>query len=91
MIAMLLEYVKKLPEFIADVCAAAGRQVLILCRPWDKDPAKTDRWRKRKFATDFTEKFLLEEFAGHNFSAVSTSQIIVQGQEMWLYDFRPGR
>ena len=68
------------------MCNFAQKQILMLCRPVDKEIHAAYRW-ENPFLTDFTEDFLIKTMAQNNFqlnaqSAASDNRAII------LYDFR---
>ena len=84
--AFTAEYVKTLPKFLAAMCKAAQKQILMLCRPFDKEGDRYYRWR-HAFVTDFTETYLLEVMTRNNFQPVA--QYPTPGnRSVILYDFR---
>ena len=84
--AFTAEYVEHLPQFLANMCAAAQKQILMWCRPFDRELSPVYRWR-HYFSTDFTEKFLIETMNRYYFKLVSSSFDSVNNS-LYLYDFR---
>ena len=88
--ALTAEYVEQLPKFLSDICNAAQKQILIWCRPVDKENSIAWR-RKNPFVTDFTEEFLIETMSQNNFQLTAqypraaTSKV---NASTILYDFR---
>ncbi|MBE8955393.1 MAG: hypothetical protein SR2Q5_06995 [Quinella sp. 2Q5] len=80
------EYAEILPQFLQNMCAAARKQILIMCSPFDKDFQLEYRWNN-PFLTDFTEKFLLGVMKGNRFG-LSAHYAVNAGVPIILYDFR---
>ena len=80
------EYIEHLPEFLTNMCCFAQKQILMWCRPFDKEIYTFQRWR-HPFATDFTEKFLIETMNRNNFR-LGASYTIKNNHALILYDFR---
>lgn len=85
--AFTAEYVEHLPQFLADMCNAANKQILMWCRPMSEQEITNGyRW-SHPFLVDFTEKFLTDTMSKNNFQLVakypaSNTPAII------LYDFR---
>lgn len=86
LLAMTAEYVAELPKFLKKVCNAAQKQILMVCRPIDKEIHSRDRWHNQVL-TDFTEKFLIETMQENNF-AVNLAEPFDENPSFVLYDFR---
>lgn len=84
--ALTAEYVEPLPQFLANMCAAAQKQILMLCRPIDKEIYGEYRW-KNPFLTDFTEDFLISTMAQNNFQ-LNAQFPATDNRSIILYDFR---
>lgn len=83
--ALTAEYVEPLPYFLANMCNAAQKQILMLCRPVDKEIYPQYRW-DFPFLTDFTEKFLIETIEKNHFKLYA--QYPMTNKSVILYDFR---
>ncbi len=83
--AMTAEYVEHLPRFLADMCSAAQKQILMLCRPIDRERFDVYRW-KNPFLTDFTEEFLIKTMEQNGFQL--NEQYPTDNASIILYDFR---
>ncbi|MBR6012847.1 MAG: glycosyltransferase [Selenomonadaceae bacterium] len=84
--AYTAEYVTCLPEFLKKMCTSTLKQILMLCRPVDKERRFRYRWN-HPFQTDFTEQFLIETLEKNNFKL--NSAVSCQGNSsVILYDFR---
>ena len=79
------EYVQRLPEFLADMCNAAQKQVLMICRPFDRENNAGYRW-KHPFVVDFTEEFLINAMEQNSFQL--DAQYPTDNSSVILYDFR---
>ena len=84
--ALTAEFVEPLPQFLGNMCEAANKQILMWCRPVDKETSPVYRWN-HPFLTDFTEEFLIKTMEQNDFklkakypSAINPSVI--------LYDFK---
>ena len=84
--AMTAEYVAELPKFLRKVCNAAQKQILMICRPIDKEIHTRNRWHNQ-LLTDFTEKFLIKTMQENNF-AVNFAEPFADNASFVLYDFR---
>ena len=84
--AMTAEYVVRLPEFLKNICNATKKQILMVCRPADKEVAHMKRWAN-PILTDFTEGFLIKTFAENNFKLESAEKL-PKKSSIILYDFR---
>ena len=84
--ALTAEFVERLPKFLADVCNAAQRQILMLCRPIDKETRSHWRW-KNPVLTDFTEKFLIDTIEQNNFK-LDAQYPAPDNRSLIVYDFR---
>lgn len=80
------EYVELLPNFLDNLCRVALGQVLMICRPIDKEIFKGFRWR-HPFAVDFTEKFLIDSMKKNNFY-LHQMKCAPVNHSVILYDFR---
>ncbi len=74
--AFTAEFVEHLPQFLANMCNAAQKQILMWCRPIDRDQSPAYRW-KNPFLTDYTEEFLIK-----------TMYPAPEARSVILYDFR---
>ena len=84
--AFTAEYVENLPQFLANMCNAAQQQVLMICRPINRQEMISDfRW-KNPFLTDFTEEFLIKTMEQNNFQLAE--QYPTDNKAVTLYDFR---
>lgn len=81
-----LEYIKDFQRLLTDICQCANRQVIIVCRPIDKDEDAYERWLKRRFVLDFTEKFLVNEMKSRGFG-LNTSEKVCSDPAAFIYDF----
>ena len=54
--AFTAEYIEALPQFLHNMCSSAQKQILMICRPFDKETNYYYRWQ-HPFVTDFTESF----------------------------------
>ena len=84
--ALTAEYVELLPQFLANMCKIAQKQILMLCRPIDKEAFDFYRW-KNPFLVDFTEKFLIETMKKNNFE-LDEQYPDTRVSSIILYDFR---
>ena len=84
--ALTAEYVEPLPQFLANMCDAAQKQILMWCRPVDKEIHGEYRW-KNPFLTDFTEDFLIKTMARNNFQ-LNAQFSATDNRSIILYDFR---
>ncbi len=84
--AFTAEFVEPLPQFLADMCNAAQKQILMICRPVDKENNANRRW-KNPFLTDFTEDFLIKSMAQNNFQ-LNAKYFASENRSIILYDFR---
>ena len=64
--AFTAEFVEHLPQFFDNMCDAAQKQILMWCRPVDKELYAEYRYFN-PFLTDFTEEFLIKSMARNNF------------------------
>ena len=84
--ALTAEYVENLPQFLANMCNAAQKQILMICRPFnDKEIISRYRW-EHPFLTDFTEEFLIQTMERNNFRL--DKQYPTDNPSVILYDFR---
>ena len=84
--AFTAEYVKYLSQFLANMCNAAQKQILIWACPVDKELNKNARW-KNPFPIDFIEEFLIKTIEQNNFKL--TAQYPDENNHaVILYDFR---
>ena len=79
------EFVEHLPQFLSDMCNAAQKQILMWCRPVDKEIYDNWRW-SHPFLVDFTEEFLVKTMAQNNFEL--HAQYPDANPSVILYDFR---
>ncbi|MBR4152630.1 MAG: hypothetical protein IKT98_06675 [Selenomonadaceae bacterium] len=84
--AFTAEYVENLPLFINNMCNAAQKQILMWCRPFDKENKALYRWYN-PFLTDFTEEFLIKSMEQNNFRLNMQYQSPVN-HSIIFYDFR---
>ncbi|MBQ6005433.1 MAG: hypothetical protein IJL14_04205 [Selenomonadaceae bacterium] len=84
--ALTAEFVERLPKFLADVCNAAQKQILMLCRPIDKETRSHWRW-KNPVLTDFTEKFLIDTIEQNKFK-LDEQYPAPDNRSLIVYDFR---
>ena len=84
--ALTAEYVELLPQFLDNMCDAAQKQILMLCRPVDKETNAVYRWAN-PFLVDFTEDFLIKTMAQNNFQ-LSAEESVPDNSAIILYDFR---
>lgn len=84
--ALTAEYVEHLPQFLASMCNAAQKQILMWCRPADKERYARFR-REHPFLTDFTEKFLIDSMTKNGFR-LSGQFPASDNPSVILYDFR---
>ena len=84
--AFTAEYVENLPLFINNMCNAAQKQILMWCRPFDKEVHHHYRWY-HPFLTDFTEEFLIKSMEQNNFRLNMQYQSSVN-HSIIFYDFR---
>ena len=80
------EFVENLPQFLANMCNAAQKQILMWCRPFDKELNPNHRW-ENPFLTDFTEEFLIKTMQQNGFE-LSTQYPDAKAPSVILYDFR---
>ena len=84
--AFTAEYVEHLPQFLANMCSAAQKQILMWCRPVDKETKPIYRWN-HPFLTDFTEDFLIETIEKTDFKLFSR-YVAPSNRSVIFYDFR---
>lgn len=84
--ALTAEFVELLPQFLANMCNAAHKQILIWCRPADKETQNYWRW-SHPFLTDFTEEFLIKTMEQKNFK-LNAQYPDAKVPSIILYDFR---
>ena len=84
--AFTAEFVELLPQFLGNMCRAARKQILMLCRPVDREVNPTYRW-ENPFQTDFTEEFLIKTMAQNNFQ-LKAENPVPDNSAIILYDFR---
>ena len=84
--AFTAEFVELLPQFLDNMCAAAQKQILMLCRPADKEDKEVYRWL-HPLLTDFTEKFLIKTLAQNKFR-LNAKKVAPASHSVILYDFR---
>lgn len=83
--ALTAEFVENLPQFLANMCNAARKQILMFCRPIDKEIYPSYKW-EHPFLTDFTEEFLIKTMEQNNFKL--NAQLASDNKSVILYDFR---
>ena len=83
--AFTAEFVERLPKFLANMCNAAQKQILMICRPVDRERDIEFRWRN-PFLTDFTEEFLIKTMAQNKFKL--DKRYPTGDKSVILYDFR---
>ena len=83
--AFTAEYVAQLKKFLENMTQAAQKQILMICRPADKEIHATYRW-EHPFLTDFTEKFLVETLEQNHFKLHMAKPMA--NVSVILYDFR---
>ena len=79
------EYVELLPEFLANLCRAARQQVLMVCRPIDKENHERYRFF-HPFVVDFTEDFLIDSMKRNGFH-LRQFRTYPDNRAVVLYDF----
>ena len=80
------EYVEFLPQFLSNMCNAAQKQILMMCRPFNK--RINDYWRRTNpFLVDFTEEFLVKTMMQNNFN-LNAKYPMPDNNLIILYDFR---
>ena len=85
--AFTAEYVEPLPQFLANMCNAAQKQILMLCRPFTASEVHdTYRW-ENPFLTDFTEEFLIKTMEQNNFQ-LNAKYPLPKVAAIVIYDFR---
>ena len=84
--ALTAEYVELLPQFLNNMCNAAQKQILMWCRPFDKETYPEYRW-ENPFLTDFTEEFLIKTMEQNNFK-LNAQYPNANNPSLILYDFR---
>lgn len=84
--AFTAEYIENLPRFFENICNAAQKQILMLCRPIDKEIYKATRW-KNPVLNDFTEEFLITSMKKNNFRLQSLT-VEIDNSSIIAYDFR---
>jgi hypothetical protein len=84
--AFTAEYVEQLPTFLDNMCRAAQKQILMWCRPVDKEIYAEYRYFN-PFLTDFTEKFLITTMEKNNFK-LDKKYPDPKNPCVILYDFR---
>lgn len=85
--AFTAEYVEPLPQFLAGMCNAAQKQILMLCRPIsEKEITSGYRW-EHPFLTDFTEEFLIKTMEQNDFK-LNAQYPMPNVASIILYDFR---
>ena len=80
------EFVENLPRFLANMCNVTQRQILMWCRPVDKEIYVYYRW-EHPFLTDFTEEFLIKTMEQNNFK-LNAQYPDAKNRSVILYDFR---
>ena len=80
------EQVEDLPKFLDNISHAARRQMLMFCRPFDKENRKNYRW-SHPFLVDFTEEFLVNSIAANGFELYPATTL-QNNPSLILYDFR---
>ncbi|MBR0060121.1 MAG: hypothetical protein IJP68_01450, partial [Selenomonadaceae bacterium] len=84
--AFTAEFVELLPQFLNNMCDAAQKQILMWCRPVDKEVNEIYRWY-HPVLVDFTEKFLIETLAKNNFR-LNFQYVDSSNRSVIFYDFR---
>ena len=84
--AFTAEFVELLPQFLNNMCAAAQKQILMWCRPVDKEVNEIYRWY-HPFLVDFTEDFLIKSMAQKNFR-LNFRYVDSSNRSVIFYDFR---
>ena len=84
--AFIAEYVEPLPQFLADMCNAAQKQLLFWACTVDNELNRKFRW-KNPFLTDFTEEFLIKTIKQNNFK-LKAQYTAPDNVAAILYDFR---
>lgn len=84
--AITAEFVIQLPRFLKNLCNAAQKQIVIICRPLYKEKKRLYRWRN-PFLTDFTEEFLFKTMHRNNFN-LNEAKPFEKDSSIILYDFR---
>lgn len=84
--ALTAEFVEPLPQFLASMCNAAQKQILMMCRPIDTEIYEYYRWQ-HPFLTDFTEEFLISAMKKNNFQLIM-KELSPDNKAVTLYDFR---
>lgn len=84
--AFTAEFVELLPQFLNNMCAAAQKQILMWCRPVDKEVNEIYRWYHPPL-TDFTEEFLIKTLAQNNFR-LNFRYVDSSNRSVIFYDFR---
>ena len=83
--AFTAEFVENLPQFLANMCNAAQKQILIHCCLIEKEIS--DYRYENPFLTDFTEEFLIKTMEQNNFQ-LETQYPDAKNPSVILYDFR---
>lgn len=84
--ALTAEYVELLPQFLNNMCNATGKQILMWCRPFDRELNPKYRW-ENPFLTDFTEEFLIKTMQENHFE-LNKQYPNDRYPSVILYDFR---
>ena len=84
--AFTAEFVERFPQFLVNMCNAAQKQILMWCRPVDKENSLGYRW-EHPFLTDFTEEFLIKTMEQNNFR-LNAQYPSPTARSVILYDFR---
>ncbi len=84
--AFTAEFVELLPQFLNNMCDAAQKQILMWCRPVDKEVNEIYRWYNPPL-TDFTEEFLIKSLAQKNFR-LNFRYVDLSNRSSVFYDFR---
>ena len=85
--AFTAEYVEQLPQFLANMCTAAQKQILMICRPMSETEIVSNyRW-SHPFLVDFTEEFLVDTMTQNNFKLIERYPF-PENNAVVLYDFR---
>lgn len=84
--AFTAEYVELLAQFLTNMCHATNKQILMWCRPVDKELNAKYRW-ENPFLSDFTEEFLIRTMRENHFE-LNAQYPDVKYPSMILYDFR---
>ena len=81
-----LEYIKDFSSFLTNICQVTSKQIIVVCRPFDKESNHYERWRNSRFVLDFTEDWLKKEMSARGF-ALDSSENIDFLPSVYLYNF----